>query len=686
MAVRKIETKLTLDGEREWRSQMANVNSALKTTKSELALTSSQFRDQANTMEALTAKQSVLQRQYDQQAQKVSDLRDALAEAQKIYADSPEKIDKYRQMLNAATVQLNGMSDELTRNSKLIDEAKGSQDGCATSIDEFGNEVKDTEEKTSSFGAVLKANLTSEAIIGGIKAMASAFKSAAGAVKDLVTESAAYADDILTTASVTGLSTDALQEYRYMAELTDVSMDTVTGSLSRLTRNMSTARKGTGDAADAFKKLGISVEDQNGALRSNQDVFAETLDALAQIENETERDALAMSIFGKSAQELNPLMAVGAKGLAAYAQEARDMGYVLSEDSLSALGAVDDSMQRFSKAMESAKNNLADDFAPSVSAIIDGLTAIISGDVDKGVEMIENGVELFGETLENLGPYAEVALQLLADTLIASLPELIELGADLLVSVINGLAIATPELVPVVIDAILTITTTLLGNADLIMEAGVDLIISLAVGLVRAIPNLVEKLPQIITALVNGLGRAIVEVSRLGGSIIEGLWSGLGGRMDWLRERVMSIGQTIVSGLKDFFGIRSPASKHMPFIGEMQAEGLAMGFEGRIGAVTNDMANELARDMNKSMRNIPTSFDISASVNAATRYSSLGAYSVQTANAEDAIRLLHSIYVDLRALATSDRAVVLDDGTIVGRWAPLIDAALGKLALEKERG
>ena len=685
MAVRKIETKLTLDGEREWRSQMQNVNSALKTTKSELALTSSQFRDQANSVAALTAKQELLQQQYDQQAEKVGALRDALKEAEKVYSDSPEKVDKYRQMLNAATVQLNNMSDELAKNSKYLKEAEESQDGCATSIDQFGKEIKEAEEKTLSFGDVLKANLTSEAIIGGIKAMASAFQSAAGAVKDLVTESAAYADDILTTATVTGLSTDALQEYRYMAELTDVSMETVTGSLSKLTRNMSIAQDGTGDAAEAFKKLGVSVEDQSGALRSNQDVFAETLDALAQIENETERDALAMSIFGKSAQDLNPLLAVGADGLAAYAQEARDMGYVLSEESLSALGAVDDSMQRFSKALEGAKNNLADDFAPSVSMILDGITAVISGDVEKGADFIEQGVQMFGETLENLGPYAEVALKLLADTLLASLPELLEIGADLLVSIINGFAKTAPELVPVVIDAILTIVTTLLSNSDLIMEAGVDLIISLAVGLVRAIPQLAEKLPQIIAALVNGLGRAIVEVSRLGGSIIEGLWSGLGGKMDWLRERVMNIGQTIVGGLKDFFGIRSPASKHMPFIGQMQAEGLAIGFEGRIGSVTDDMADELARDMNKSMSSIPTSFDISASVNAAARYSGLGAYSTQVGNM-DAIALLQGIYADLRALAASDRAVVLEDGTIVGRWAPMIDAALGQLALEKERG
>lgn len=85
MATRTIATKLSLDGEKEWRSQMASVNSALKTLRSELDLSSSEFRGQANSMAALTAKQEILQRQYDQQRQKVEDLRAAVAEAEKVY-------------------------------------------------------------------------------------------------------------------------------------------------------------------------------------------------------------------------------------------------------------------------------------------------------------------------------------------------------------------------------------------------------------------------------------------------------------------------------------------------------------------------------------------------------------------------------------------------------------------------
>ena len=108
-----------------------------------------------------------------------------------------------------------------------------------------------------------------------------------------------YADDILTMSTVTGMSTESLQAYKYAAELVDTSMETLTGSMARNIRSMNSAREGTGAASQAYKALGISITDANGNLRDSETVYWETIDALGNVANETERDALAMQLFGK---------------------------------------------------------------------------------------------------------------------------------------------------------------------------------------------------------------------------------------------------------------------------------------------------------------------------------------------------------------------------------------------------
>lgn len=170
-------------------------------------------------------------------------------------------------------------------------------------------------------------------------------------------ESAAYADNILTLSLTTGQTTDQLQEFSYASELIDVSLDTLQGSLTKLTNNMQDTANGTGNAQAAFQQLGVSVTDADGHLRSANDVFYDAIDALGDVTNATERDALAMDIFGRSAQDLNPLIVQGADTLREYAQEAHDMGYVLDNDALAALGAVDDAYQRLQKTQEGVKTS-----------------------------------------------------------------------------------------------------------------------------------------------------------------------------------------------------------------------------------------------------------------------------------------------------------------------------------------
>ena len=115
-----------------------------------------------------------------------------------------------------------------------------------------------------------------------------------------------YADEILAAATVTGMSTDALQAYRYAAELVDVPLETLTGSMARNVRAMDAARRGVKLQAGAYDALGVSVMDSSGNLRDAETVYWETIDALGRVQEETERNAISMQLFGKSALDLNP--------------------------------------------------------------------------------------------------------------------------------------------------------------------------------------------------------------------------------------------------------------------------------------------------------------------------------------------------------------------------------------------
>lgn len=558
MATRVISTSIQLDGDAEFKRQLGEVNRQLGNLSSEMKLTTARFEGQANTVQALTEKDRILQQQKKQMEEKVRALNDAVKKSAEYFGDSSETTDKYRQKLNRAEADLLKLDRELEKNSKYLDEAKKSSDQTASSIDEFGRAVEKGKEKASVFGDVLKANIASQLIIDGTRNLAanlkeipaemldkaaSALKALASGIKDSTTEAATYADNVLTTATVTGLSTDALQEYQYMAELTDVSVETITGSLTKLTKNMETAKGGTGSAAKAFKDLGVKVTDSSGQLRSNQEVFGEVLDKLGEMENETQRDAYAMSIFGKSAQDLNPLIAQGADGIAAFAQEAHDMGYVLDNETLNSLGAVDDAMQRFQTALDAAKNQVGAEFAPAMESVFTGVTQIIAGNVDEGMASIEKGLEQFADKLEELGPYAEEALTKFIDTFSEHLPELTETGVRLLLTLIVGIAKATPELIPAVVEAITTIIDTLWDNRGMVVDAGKD--------------------------------------------IVRGLWEGISDMAAWIGEKIKGFGSNVLGDLKNFFGLSGSSAE----VDGSHAGGLSrVPYDGYIAEVHKDEA------------------------------------------------------------------------------------------------
>ena len=191
---------------------------------------------------------------------------------------------------------------------------------------------------------------------------------------DLAKAQASAADELASTAQITGISTQALQEYAYAAEFVDVSVDTITGAQTKLIRSMDAARDGTEKNVEAFRKLGIEYQNADGTLRNADEVFWETIDALGRMQSGTERDAAAMDLLGKSAQDLNPLIQAGSARMRELAKEADSVGYILGEKDVEALTALDDAQQRLQKSNEALQKQIAVEFAPSATKAIEALT------------------------------------------------------------------------------------------------------------------------------------------------------------------------------------------------------------------------------------------------------------------------------------------------------------------------
>lgn len=183
MATRTITTRIALDGERDFKAQMAQVNGELRNLKGEMTLVDATFKGQANTTEALTAKHKVLQGSVEQQREKVRALTQAVEDATQAYGDNDKRTDGYRQSLNRAKAELINLNRELEDNERYLDEASKSADGCAESIDEYGKAVRDADSNKDPLGNLmagfgsLKGVLTGGAVVGGIKAVGDAIMS-----------------------------------------------------------------------------------------------------------------------------------------------------------------------------------------------------------------------------------------------------------------------------------------------------------------------------------------------------------------------------------------------------------------------------------------------------------------------------------------------------------------------------
>ena len=416
----KIGAGLAVDGEKEFKAAISGINKDLAVLSSEMGKVTSQYEENADSLESLSAKQDIYNRRADEQKKKVETLTAALNSAKTEYGENSDKVKDWQ-------IKLNNAEAELSQTEKALK-------STTSQLDKYGKEVKQATDSTEK--ATKESGMLQKIFAGGLLAnvASNALSSVVSMVKELASAALDTADELEKMSSVTGRSVEELQALQYVGDDLGVSLDTITSAQKKLTKSMDGAKDGTEANVEAFEKLGVEYKNADGSLRNVNTVMGEAFDALGKVGNETERDALAMELFGKSATDLNPLIKAGSQALADLSNEAKNTNAIMSEDAVKALDAAGD-------AMDHAKQRAVAYIGEALGGIIgSGKTAAETmTDLEKSLDMSQSILDL----IKN---YEDLTQELKSTTLsakeVTSKTEELEQVKQDLISASNGVVTA----------------------------------------------------------------------------------------------------------------------------------------------------------------------------------------------------------------------------------------------------
>ena len=413
-SVRTLGARVQLDGEAEYKKALNELNAGNKTLATEMQKLQAEFKGNTESTEYLTRAGELLERQLLQQQDKVKLLQQQLKAAAQQYGESDTRTQQFAAQLNRAQAEEYKLQHAIEENSAALQGQDAEMVGLGDTVDQLAGKLgvnlpKGAKEALNGMQGL------SAGTAAAMAAAAAAIAAVVAVVKELsqvTLEVASQVDEYLSESEITGVPTEMLQAWDYAAPLIDTDAETIKGAMTKITQAMGDAASGSESATEKFAALGVSIYNEaDGSLRNAEEVFYDVVDALGQMENQTQRDAAAMELMGKSAQDLNPLISAGSSALKEYGQQAAKAGYILDEQQIKKLGEVDDAYQKLQLQIEANKKQLAADFAPAAKA---------------AMELFTDGVKKAGEMLERSGLVENLA------SIIESLADILRTGGEIL--------------------------------------------------------------------------------------------------------------------------------------------------------------------------------------------------------------------------------------------------------------
>ena len=238
--------------------------------------------------------------------------------------------------------------------------------------------------------------------------------------------------------------------------------------------------------------------------------------------------------------------------------------------------------------------------------LIDGILAFFEENfpaiLEQGVEITKELAAGIIQAVPDLVAQLPDIITSIIDFLAENLPQIINSGIELTISLASGIIQAIPEIVKRLPEIIAAIASGLINVAGSLLETGAQLLTEVWNGISGWIGNLTENMGEVIDGIKTGLTNGISKVADVGRDIIEGLWNGISDMTSWIGDKIKGFGESVLGGIKSFFGIASPSRVMRDQVGVMLARGMADGMENgakyvqaAASGIGTSIENEMAR-------------------------------------------------------------------------------------------
>lgn len=496
-----------------------------------------------------------------------------LAQKQKLLGDQIQNTKKKLDTLKQAqqTMDKNGVdknSEQYMALQREIISTEREVENLKTASEETSNAMSGIAQ------AADKVSTAAGAVADKTRALSGAAAGALGAIGGLALKTAASADELNTMAKQTGFSVEELQKFQYASDLVDVSMSDITGAASKL-------KKAIGSDSKELAALGVETKNADGSMRDISDVFYDTLAALGNINNETERDAKAMEIFGRSADSLAGIVDDGGKSLKELGQEAEDMGLIMSQDTVDSLNQVNDKIDRL-KAQ--SKLRLAETGAKAMEVL---------------APVLEKVLGLLDGLLTKIGEMTPEQLQTIM-TILAVIAAISPLAS--LISKISGMVAQLPT----IINGVSTAMTWLAANPIALVIAAIVALVVLIATKGDEIQAMLQKLDDFLQGVFTKdwtevFGPVLGNILNGFFDTLKGIWDGIksifDGIIDFIRGVFTGDWERAWKGVKEIF---SGIARSLVAVFKAPLNAIISLINGAIGGI-NFLINKINNGIGKTL-------------------------------------------------------------------------------------
>ena len=371
MSLPKIGGTLVLDNEAQFKKALAEVNQGLRVNQSNMRLVEEQSKKTGDAQKALQAKMDALSDTINSQKDKVALLEQALAKSTEKTGEGSKATMQWQEKLNNAKRDLIKMEDELDDYAQKQKEASAETDDMGNAAKDagksLGNDLKKGAEKgKSSLGDLKKSALAAGAAIAGVVA----------AVTKMTLEVGQSAEEIKNKSQTMGMSMTEYQEWDYIFKSVGYSAEQASGDFAALAERAKDAAMGTGEGAEVFEALGIRVKGANGQLKTQNELFVETVQKLQKVTDETKRNAYASQLLGTTGEELIPILNMSAQELEALRLKAHETGSVMSDEAVNGFAEMNQANREIEQRFNAAKIQLATVLMPVLTEFFDLISSI----------------------------------------------------------------------------------------------------------------------------------------------------------------------------------------------------------------------------------------------------------------------------------------------------------------------